>query len=599
MYTCTKRLRAAALLCALTLMWSACGDTDATAPAPAPIRLDKDEQDMSSSSTTDAPVDMEPPDTMRATGSACTENTQCLGGTCISREDFVGGYCTSVNCDPGACADVGGGECLTWEGVVFCADECTDEDPCREGYTCAPVGARAYCLPEAGPPTPTGRADGAPCLGAQDCASGSCIEDSDGWPDGYCTTLGCSSFMDCQRGEDGSLNNRCLIQGGGRNLCVRICQAQRECRTGYVCQPIGGGQGFCAPDPREPLTEDLDAYPFDFNCAAPESSRVEIAYTIADDTTSYMFAPVAADGRRVAPRGIDLPSGGRIDLRGPNSFQLAPSQIYGYTNPTIVPATPNFTSQLEAGAHTYDLDTDSGDLCSYLLEESTPGGTIDINLYFVGVPGIDASSAPTNASIQAVLGKFDEIYQAANVQIGTVRYFDADEDTTMRYSVIRSQQDIQRLVATSARPGDTLDDVVSINAFFTQRIALGGAIGVSSGLPGPAGLHGTPGSGVVFTSQFLGRSFQQGDGRTVDGNDYTGIVFAHEVGHYIGLFHTTEQGQRSFDPLDDTTQCPLGTSFPNACPDLNNLMFPLAGIDHTEVTPNQSFVIQVNPLTKD
>jgi len=606
MHTFTIRLRAAFLLCASALVLSACGDTDVTAPAPIGF---VDVSDMSTNNTTgttpnnttvEPPVDMGVPDTMRATGSECSVNTQCAGGTCIDREDFVGGYCTSVNCDPGACGDIGGGECLTWEGIVVCADECSDDDPCREGYSCNPVGARSYCLPDGEIDPPTGQPDGESCTGDEDCASGSCIEEDQGWVDGYCTTVGCTNFMDCQRGENGELNNRCLIAGGGgQNFCVRICRSQDECRSGYVCQPIGGGQGYCAPDPRQPLGEDLDAYPFDFNCSEPEDTRVQIAYTIAEDTTAYMFAPVAADGRRVAPRGIDLPSGGRIDLRGDNSFQLASSQIYGYTNPTVVPATPDFAAQLESGDHSYDLDTDSGDLCYYLLEESTPGTTIDVNLYFVGVPGITAADAAQNTDIQAVLTKFDELYAAANIQIGTVRYFDADDDTTMRFAVLRSQQAIQQLVATSSRPGDTRDDVISINVFFTQAIALGGAIGVSSGLPGPAGLHGTPGSGVVFTSEFLGRNFQQGDGRTVNGNDYTGIVFAHEVGHYLGLFHTTEQGQTSFDPLEDTPRCARGTRFPNNCPDLNNLIFPLAGIDHTGVTANQSFVIQVNPLTKD
>lgn len=128
---------------------------------------------------------------------------------------------------------------------------------------------------------------------------------------------------------------------------------------------------------------------------------------------------------------------------------------------------------------------------------------------------------------------------------------------------------------------------------------LGGAIGISMGLPGPAGLHGTPASGVVFTSEYMGRSVpSRFDNTDVDGNLFTGLIIAHEVGHYLGLFHTTEQQGRGADPLDDTPECD-GGDFPQDCPDLNNLMFPLAGDGHTEITPDQTYMMEVNPLTKD
>ena len=102
----------------------------------------------------------------------------------------------------------------------------------------------------------------------------------------------------------------------------------------------------------------------------------------------------------------------------------------------------------------------------------------------------------------------------------------------------------------------------------------------------------------MFTSEFLGQNFTDQSGQIIDGDLYTGVVLAHEVGHYIGLFHTTESFGGGEDPLQDTPECPR-RDFPDDCPDLNNLMFPLAGIDHTEVSMDQAFVIKANPLTKD
>ncbi len=141
--------------------------------------------------------------------------------------------------------------------------------------------------------------------------------------------------------------------------------------------------------------------------------------------------------------------------------------------------------------------------------------------------------------------------------------------------------------------------MLSANVFFVQAMDIegSGAIGISAGLPGPAALHGTQASGVVFTSEFLGDEVWGGDD-DVDGNEYTANVFAHEVGHYLGLFHTSEQFGNGHDPIDDTPEC-SGGSFPNNCDDANNLMFPYAGIDNRELTEGQSWVLQVNPLTKD
>lgn len=56
-----------------------------------------------------------------------------------------------------------------------------------------------------------------------------------------------------------------------------------------------------------------------------------------------------------------------------------------------------------------------------------------------------------------------------------------------------------------------------------------------------------------------------------------GAVLAHELGHYLGLFHTTESlWFMGYDPLSDTPECDraLFASSPNACPDRPNLMFP-------------------------
>ena len=77
------------------------------------------------------------------------------------------------------------------------------------------------------PVEPEGLADGEPCTEDDECAGGRCItEEEYGFPDGYCTTVGCEDRTDCQ-GE----GNACYI-GADPPFCVRLCSGPGQCREG-------------------------------------------------------------------------------------------------------------------------------------------------------------------------------------------------------------------------------------------------------------------------------------------------------------------------------------------------------------------------------
>jgi hypothetical protein len=482
---------------------------------------------------------------------------------------------------------------------------CDSDAECADGMTCQPTDDESFdtCQPE---PQPLGLDDGEACTSDSDCGGGTCIPHPE-WPDGYCTTMGCETRVDCAT-EVGGVDNRCL-QGRGFDLCVRMCDSSEECREGYTCQPVGGGQSFCAPggggqtSDADPGLDNPDEYPFAITCGLTHTdSEIAIDYEIAQDTTSYMITPMARDARRIRPRQISLPDGTSISFRGDNEFQTVPSQLFGFINPIITPVIDVFAGQLQSGAHTLEVRTESEDLCYYVLEENTPGTTIDFNVYLVGVPGLDASNAASDPNMQETLEWFDNIYAQAGIQLDDVDFHDITGDDAEAFQIVRTEGDLQHLVSLSQKPDGGYDDVLSANIFFVRSMQIGGgggggAIGVSQGLPGAAGLHGTPSSGVIFTSEYMGQQFQDRDGSVVDGDKFTGIVLAHEVGHYLGLFHTSEQFGQGFDPLDDTPEC--RSNFPNGCPDIDNLMFPLAGPSHTELTAGQIHTIKANPLTKD
>jgi hypothetical protein len=125
-------------------------------------------------------------------------------------------------------------------------------------------------------------------------------------------------------------------------------------------------------------------------------------------------------------------------------------------------------------------------------------------------------------------------------------------------------------------------DVFLINGFSVPQAP--GLLGVSLGIPGVPGLHGTSGSALVFTAEYLGGNAAQ-----------VGQTMAHEVGHFNGLRHTSEHGGTEWDPITDTQEC-SNPDRGTLCPDAGNLMFPFSlGNNQETMSANQGAVLRASP----
>jgi len=88
-------------------------------------------------------------------------------------------------------------------------------------------------------------------------------------------------------------------------------------------------------------------------------------------------------------------------------------------------------------------------------------------------------------------------------------------------------------------------------------------VGVDGTIPGPSSVGGNVSSGASVNGSDLTLT---GCGAGIDilncGADSVAYITAHEGGHFMGLYHTTEQTGDSFDPLSDTPSCPCASCAP-------------------------------------
>ena len=529
-------------------------------------------------------------------GSACFNEADCDEGTCLT--NLVGGYCSTLGCaDDAAC---GTGRCLPLneeaEGSgevanTACFRACTNDRNCRYGYRCTdPDGGGGACRPvpeaESSPVrNPTGLDDGAPCTVDINCKGGTCLREAEGYAGGYCTTLDCAT-VGCNTPAGGGTECTVITE---ETACFVSCANDSGCREGYVCIGAETGAGYCGA-PRSGLTPGGDGGEIEIVCAStPINGGRALSFEIGATTVAFTVVPFS-ETASVRPTRLLLPDGttGANFDTDHKFLDVNPFYIESAA-PVFFPAAPQFNDIVTQGGGTYTLEIQTSDAspCFYVLEKSAPGSVLDVNIYFVGVDGLSAATATSNAGYNTMIQTFERIYENAGITIGTIRAIDAAASFAEDYAIIRNLADISQLITAASNPGESLQERISVDVFLINGFAVPqapGLLGLSLGIPGVPGFHGVAGSALVFTAEYLGSSAAQ-----------VGQTMAHEIGHFNGLRHTSEHGGTEWDPYDDTPQC----SNPDrgaSCPDANNLMFPFSlGTTQEAVTASQAATLRAAP----
>ncbi len=271
-------------------------------------------------------------------------------------------------------------------------------------------------------------------------------------------------------------------------------------------------------------------------------------------------------------------------------------------------------------------------------------GTIDIAFYLVSLD-LNATDAMTDLNVKRMLDTLATIYARAGLCLGTVTFYDAPGWAKVKYSSgVNADEteacgDLNQMFTLSKSGENTLnlflvDDII-------QSAGGGGTIlGIDGAIPGPSSVGGTVKSGAVVNISSLSSSTFCSDtfNPMLCGPDQVAYISAHEGGHWLGLYHTTETNGLLYDPLADSPRCVCSTEcvspalaakccdfntgeYPNGqpctdtltrmsgsvcnsttkpqCAGANHLMFWV--IDETSVghfSAEQSAVVRANPLVQ-
>ncbi len=188
----------------------------------------------------------------------CPFETACVRGMC-QRADRRNLCCDNPACPEGDfCQERDGRPSRCDEGPSMCGNDCHCEfdracingvcqvanrlNQCCDNPQCPPGST---CIDDRGRPGTCGpnmsRQVGDPCRDDDECGEDSfCIEESDGFRDGYCSNE-CRSNRDC----DGDAECKTV---GRDSVCFDGCTGNAECRNGYRCIRLGGrGNRICWP----------------------------------------------------------------------------------------------------------------------------------------------------------------------------------------------------------------------------------------------------------------------------------------------------------------------------------------------------------------
>lgn len=469
-------------------------------------------------------------------GKPCKHDDHCIGGVC------AGPDLASARCYKG----------------------CDNVDECKRTESCAPI---------AGLPT-SGRDAGA--SGALDGASDAGARAGSGRLRLVCRTAKVGGLpLGDKCSQDSECFSRLCDSGRCTQPCERCadasgcnCPLQLDCKKATIRRLSSSLEhGFCRPA----LVGQIELGGID----TPLTGSAPLTFQVPAGVRSFAVIAEDKNDLRVAIRELKSPKGKTlVDVDKPAN-PLGRGYPYIGTATALVPGSDDAQAKVVAGRYTLRLGTYDPKRLDKLVPRAgriervavvygrrRQPGLLDLQLHFSPATGLRAATASKSSYVKQMLSTMRTIYRKLfGVTLGEVRY----SDLTSSEDVVADGSKARQICRTYSKPGP---NQLSINVFIVDDLRF--TDGFSGGIPGAPGSYRRPGSGIVVN--------QQSSATTM------GVLLAHEVGHFLGLWHTSEKDGKRFDTISDTQQCSAGTAS-SKCPDRNNLMY------HTFPTSNISLTL--------
>ncbi len=206
-----------------------------------------------------------------------------------------------------------------------------------------------------------------------------------------------------------------------------------------------------------------------------------------------------------------------------------------------------------------------------------------LDLNFVYLPDIPLTKdvALSTPEFAQMLALTEAELEPLGIRFGEVSHVDLDRP---EFTHLASWADAGRMFASTSkqvgRPRALNVYCVGVFVDEFQNVA-----GLSGGIPGAA-VNGTRDSGIALRIAPSYPSYPEA---------YAELL-AHEIGHYLGFYHTTETNLSREDPLSDTPRCEERDL--RNCPDWSFHMFPIVNGSMDAWSPSQIGIGATHPIVR-
>lgn len=232
-------------------------------------------------------------------------------------------------------------------------------------------------------------------------------------------------------------------------------------------------------------------------------------------------------------------------------------------------------------------------------------GKLDLDVFCVGGVPMPCAELAKSAPWQKIVARIDAVWKAAGLQLGEVTLIDLGGDEGVKFKYLDnvfagdSTNELNLVYAATGklRPQSAAATLVLVAGIQDNGVIAAAGLSQLGGVAGYAGQR-LGGLAIGINDEQWKLALSQPADSTYAG-DVWGLVISHEIGHFLGLWHTDENDGSLHDPIDDTPLCDKAGEIltPAACPVQSKyLMFwsPKGGT----VTAGQSKVVRLSPALR-